>query len=405
MSGRFPVWWAVMLLVWLVALPIDAQTSRHTSDWSDGDDPLESDDDDLLTTARTPPPAPRNRTILLDINPVDMDPKVMGRIYARALDVMKGAQDLGTVYGREALGEGQLYQHVVRTCQDIENVPCIARFAARTEATLAVFGQISDLDDIYLLELHLLDLRSTRVRESVRVTIPKPATDQELIENTAQATCRLVRHYGCKAASRAAALAAPAVVPATAPGPAAPRAPAQAPDSPAQASDDDDDTPPPAAAPASTRVSNPEVLDWDDEDLDDEPPARATSAARPQSPAGKGPRSPRSARQKTLSNTGWAFIALSAASLAGGATTTALMFQAKSDYDAAQPGEGAKARDARDRALMMQWTSLGLYSAAGAFAAVGIPLLVLGYQDSPDQTVLLPSAAPDGVGLVLTTRF
>lgn len=397
MPGRFPAWWAVALLLWIVMLPLDTQAAGNAPGWSDDDDLLESDDDDLLSTARTPPAATRNRTILLDIYPVDMERDLIGRIEARVLEIMRSAQDLGVVYGREALGEGQLYQHVVRTCQDVENLVCMARFAARTEATLAVFGQIRDLDDIYLLELYLLDVRSSRLRESVRVTIPKPAEDLEIIENAAQAVCRLVRHYGCTSATRRAILA-PAVAPSAQPQTAQPDARIS----------DDDDEPLPVAAPAPAGPPDDEPL-WDDDDFDDgfddEPAVRAVPAARTARPT-PGPKAPRTLKQKTYINTGWTFVALSAAALAGGGATTALMFQAKSDYDAAQPGEGAKARSARDRALTMQWTSLGLYSAAGAFAAVGVPLLVLGYQDSPaDEFVLLPATTPEHVGLVLRTRF
>jgi hypothetical protein len=399
MQGRFRQWWsAAVLAVLLVCLAAPAWSAppesrpQHEADLSapaaarlllarmesDDDDPLESDDDDLLDEPLDLPPAPKFKTILLDIEPVDMDEKLAARVYVRVFEVLQQAEDLGDVIGREAFGKGQLYRHLVRTCQDIENIGCLGRFAEKTKATMAVFGQIQDMDDLTVLTLYLMDVKTHQIRESVRTPIPKPASDQEIIENAAIAACRLVRHYGCGTPAQPAALA---VVPVP-----APAARAQAPE---PLSDDAD---------LDEAETDEDEDDLDDEDEEDSPivaaakPAKATKSY--------------SDRQKTFIITGWTFVALSAASLAGGAATTALMVQAVDEYNAAQPGEGQKARDARSRAETMQWTSLGLYSAAGACAAVGIPLLVLGYQDDPETaTSLLPVVAPDGFGLVLTSRF
>jgi len=115
---------------------------------------------------------------------------------------------------------------------------------------------------------------------------------------------------------------------------------------------------------------------------------------------------PKDDTQRDMEISGWVMIGMSAAALVGGGTTTGLMFVAKQDYDDAKTGEGAKARDARDRAELMQWTSVGLYAAAGAFAAAGIPLLVLANEKKPKSTTWLsPAIGPRVVGVSLQGRF
>ncbi len=346
---------------------------------SDSTEQLLMDDDrDLLgeapaedpepVDAPTPEPLPDPeadealRTVLLDIGVVDAEDGDAQRAYRAVLKTLASAEDLGEVVGRDVLGFGGMYRHVVNSCRGMENTPCLANFAKSVEARYAVFGQLRDLDDVFLLELALMDVRRGRMLETAKAQIAKPGTT--LAKQAAEAACRLTRNYGCSKDAMGAVAVAPVAAPVTL----------------------QTNTPQGMAKPQESYFST-----------QSETPEKAMQVERSGGPS-------------SMAIGGWVMVGLAAGAAVGGAVTTALMFKEYDTYDNAQPGEGQKARDAKDAAQLYQWTSLGLYIGAGALAAGGITLLVLDAMAPADGSgggdwQIVPSMSPSGPGMNVMGRF
>ena len=303
----------------------------------DEEDELLMDDDDdeeLLKDFDQPPPMlDKVRTVLLDIRPVDASEAMTEGIYGHVKATLKGAEDLGEILDRSDLGRGKLYRHVVQTCQGIDNSLCLRGFARGVNARYAIYGELRDLDDMYLLLLEMMDVRTGRILETTRAKISKPARD--INKRACEAACRLVRLYGC------------------------------APEKP----------PAPGAFTAFPEQTESEPVS-EAPDLEDD---YFTTEERK-------PTAPDDASDVTKSDEGGlsgmaiggcVMAGFGGAALVGGATTTALWIKAMNEYNSAKEGEGEKARDAKDRAIKMQWTSLGLYATAAALTAGGVTMIVL----------------------------
>lgn len=326
-------------------------------------------------------------TLLLDIESLYLSPQQKETLYLSAFQTLEQAEDLGEILGKEIVPKEKILKDPVITCQCLNNkhplcrgastTTCISRVASTVDATYVIYGFLQDMDDLYLLTLSMIDVKNKKEINRVKTTLPITAEINAINAAVGESTCKLTRRYGCEDADMA------AVAPAT-----SPTAPAEVvvepvPDTMVAEADEQD-----IEAMTTMEDEKPDVV------IPDKPPVALDDS-----------------QVKLFKTTGWVMIGLSAASLIGGATCTTLMYMYKSDYDAAQSGEGAKARDAKDKTLMMQWTSVGLYSVAGVTAAVGIPMLVLGYmaedynEYQKKNALLLPVVGPDNVGLALSGRF
>ena len=306
----------------------------------------------------------RTRTILLDLNPVNTTKQLTRDVYRAILERIKEAEDLGYVYGREVFGERKRAKRIIRTCRGMDNTICLKKYGRATQADFAIYGDLRDLDDTFLLYMEMLDLHSGKVLESVRVQIQKPVKDDIVVEQSSSAACRLTRLYGCKE-NKGEAIAAP--VPVATPG-----------------ADDED----------IIEQAEPEP----EEEVEEEP-------------EGKGPffadeEASKKSEMSGLGITGWVLTAFSAAALAGGAATTVLMIDAKNKYDGAKDEQTAL--NEKQRAQTMLWTSVGLYAAGGAMLAGGVTCLVLDAAASPGSGggdfYIMPAIGPDGT-IALTGRF
>ncbi|RJO65836.1 MAG: hypothetical protein C4523_15140, partial [Myxococcales bacterium] len=334
---------------------------------------LEEDDSDLLRDAPPPPsaaaqsqaapaPAATIDTVLLDINPVDTSREQAEIVYAATLEVLRRAEDLGRVAGKEALGDSAPARSAIRACRSMDNTACLQNFGKAAGAKYAIYGEARDMDDAFLLVLEMLDVQSGKVLESVRAQLPNPPPD--LAEKTAEAACRLVRFYGCQDSAPAAAAAAAA--PAPTPGV----------------------TTEPEAKAAETRPAS----DGDDMFAEDRRTSPAATVSRRMTPTETG---------------GWALVGLAGAALVGGLVTTGLMYKTYDDYKAATTREAAL--DKKDKALTLQWTSIGLYGGAAALGGAAIVLLILGANQSSDGSGdgvwASPVLAPGATGLAVGGSF
>jgi len=326
------------------------------------------------------------KTILLDMESIYLSKAQKAVLYNVAFQTLKQAEDLGTILDKSSIPQKSIFKNVISTCQCLDNShplckganpsQCLSKVAKTTNATYAVYGNLQDMDDLYLLEMKIIDVAKGESIHAVKTTLPITAKSELINQTIAETTCKLTKRFGCGEAPEI--VAAPVVAPAV-------KVPEE---------------------------SDPEVLISDEIDQDIEADMVFEDEIEEPDPvaARKPPVELTNEQVKLYKTTGWVMVGISAASLIGGATCTGLMYKYKSDYDNAKPGEGAFARDAKDKTKMMQWTSIGLYSVAGVTAAVGIPLLVLGYladdyNQAQESALLLPTVGPNNFGLALSGRF
>ncbi len=314
---------------------------------------------------------PQMVSVLLDLSPADASEAVAQLAYDSILETLRLAPDLGEILSREDLGKETIYRHVVKTCRGMDNYRCLRSFAAAINARIAFFGEIRDLDDLYLVYIEMLDVKTGRSMDSIRVQVAKPGKD--LREVVAQATCRLTRPFGCERQG-----------------------------------------PPVYAEPVAPVGSTTPPLTALEELPQDSPLEQRPVVGQTDDSGALGVQARQRREAEKLSGMeigGWVLASLGVGAAAGGIAMTVLMYQAKDDYDNATTKQ--QAEDHKDTTLSRQWTSIGLYAGAAALGAVGIGLIIAGYQKRKqagsgggvETPWIAPAISPEGAGVVLGTSF
>ncbi len=378
----------VLLLLTITLTPAYAQ---------EVDDLLESDEDADLFEDNSPDAAPDSaykeipNTMLLDILPMNSTEEEAQWVYQAVMEALKQAEDLAPVDDNKSLIETQ-GKHPINKCRSIDNKRCIRQLGQKAEVRYLVYGELRDMDDVFLIILELMDIEEGRVLQDVRTQIVKPTT--KLKERSAAAACRLTRFYGCEENELLASglIIAPA--------------PTQASKAPAAQSDDSYFEDEPGAEEQTTK----------DEPSDDEPePVAAIVPEREKQPE------PLETREESkpgneMEIAGWTLVGVGGAAAISSIATTAMMFVKYDEYNsikATEPNAQKKSRDKKEEIKTLYWTSIGL--GAGAIVSGGLATLFLLLDESDsegsagdDLTPLwsaAPMYSPEGSGVLLNCNF
>ncbi len=345
-------------------------------------------------------------TVLLDIQPVNSTEGEAQAVYDAVLETIKLAEDLGEINGRLELGSTMPEMHPMEKCRSIDNKRCIRQTGMDLNARYLIYGSLRDMDDVYLIELELMDVRGGQVLQEVRTQVVKPST--RLQERAAEAACRLTRMYGCEQEETmtggAVAVAAPM--------------PAAAEEQPPRNVDDEsyfDDEEKPATAEEQAPVSDDEA-DFNDSEKEEAAPVEAVAAQPPAEPEPEQEivRKSSADRSGTYRILGYTFAGIGAAALVGCATTTALMYMKYDEYNAVKttdPDASAKAKSKKDDVKTYYWATIGLGIGTVVSGGLSLMFFLLDGSGSGDFDAdtsdwsAAPMVSPEAAGFLVNGRF
>lgn len=373
---------------------------------------------------QTTPKAELSGTLVLDLSPQDTSEAQAAVAYRALAQTLARAADLEPFLWREKLALPARQKHPLLVCHGMGNTPCVRHYGQASGVRYLIYGELRGLDDLTLLTLELMDVKSGRILESVRRQISDP---RQIAATTGEAACHLTRLYGCTRELPGAA--APAAQAAAQPASEAPKSDhdidavmreSAAREKLARSKELDDDAKPAAKATAKAVEKTPPKAAEAAPDESDETPKAApqTAPAAPKLAAEKAP----ARRLSRYEKAGWSLVALSAASLGGGIGCSLLADKAYKDYTKASTYD--KAQSSKKKTKTFMYSSFGLYGLSAAGLAGGVTLLVLGARQAEPPKAqaseaaaetprakplaafsIAPQLAPDGFGLTLGAAF
>jgi len=345
-------------------------------------------------------------TVLLDIQPVNSGEGEAQAVYDAVLETIKQAEDLGEINGRLELGSIIPEMHPMEKCRSIDNKRCIRQTGMDINARYLVYGALRDMDDVYLIELELMDVRGGEVLQEVRTQIVKPST--RLPERASEAACRLTRMYGCEQ-EEAMTAGAVAVAP----------MPVDTSEQKTQAADDEsyfEDEKEPAAQEekASTADDEADFENIEEDETKPEPTAVAVQETANEPEPEQSIEKSSGDGSKTNKILGYTFAGIGAAALVGCVTTTSLMYVKYDEYNSVKqtdPDAASKAKAKKDDVKTLYWASIGLGVGAAVSGGLSLMFFLLDGTGSGDYDSIdsdwsaAPMVTPESSGFVINGRF